>query len=155
MIESPQSETLHSHITQLLEEQKYEEALPILLDLSEKNPSDRELQTYRLLVIRILVLRWNLSRTTNGKAIQAFAIGQRIIKRLASAVRVPHSTKFSLSPKVGTSVLRAARKHQGEEPSPWRERRIGAGPAESFTASAISRAGSKTFNLINVLTGRM
>jgi hypothetical protein len=69
MTESPQTE--HSTlITQLLEVQKYDEALPILLDLSEKNSSDRELHMYRLLVLRILVLRWNLSRTANGNAIQ-------------------------------------------------------------------------------------
>jgi hypothetical protein len=67
MIESSQPETLH-RVTQLLEERKYEEALPILLDLSEKNPSDRELHMYRLLVLRILVLRWNLSRICNGKS---------------------------------------------------------------------------------------
>jgi len=94
MTESAQSETLYSHITQLLEEQKYDEALPILFELSEKNPSDRELHMYRLLVLRILVLRWNLLGTATGKAIQACTIGQRIIKRLASAVRVPHSTQL-------------------------------------------------------------
>jgi hypothetical protein len=77
MTESAQSETLHSHIMQLLQEQKYDEALPILIDLSEKNPSDRELRMYRLLVIRILVLRWNLSRTATGKAIQSCSIGRR------------------------------------------------------------------------------
>jgi hypothetical protein len=71
MTESAQSETLYSHITQLLEEQKYDEALPILLDLSEKNPSDRELHMYRLLVLRILVLRWNLLGTATEKAIQS------------------------------------------------------------------------------------
>jgi hypothetical protein len=55
--------TERSHVMYLLEEQKYDEALSILNDLSETNPSDRELGMYRLLVARILALRWNLSRT--------------------------------------------------------------------------------------------
>jgi hypothetical protein len=44
------------------------------------------------------------------KAIKAFAIGKRIMKRLASTVHVPHTTKFSVTPKLGTNVLHAARK---------------------------------------------
>jgi hypothetical protein len=105
MAESPQSETLHSHIMQLLEEQKYDEALPILIDLTEKTPSDRELQMYHLLVLRILVLRWNLSRIGDEKNDS----GIREYERLASAVCVPHTTKFGLTAKL-TNVLHAARK---------------------------------------------
>ena len=93
MTEISQSETLRSHITQLLEEQKYDEALPILLDLSEKNPSDHDLRMYRLLVVRILVLHWNLSRAA-GAAIDSRTIAKRIVKRLASVVRVPDTTKL-------------------------------------------------------------
>ena len=76
MTEISQAETLRSHITHLLEEQKYDEALPILSDLSEKNPPDRELCMYRLLVARILVLRWNLSRTATGAAMGSFTTGK-------------------------------------------------------------------------------
>jgi hypothetical protein len=94
MTEISQSETLRSHITHLLEEQKYDEALPILNDLSETNPSDRELCMYRLLVVRILVLRWNLSRAATGAAIDSCTIAKRIVRRLASAVRVPETSKL-------------------------------------------------------------
>jgi hypothetical protein len=94
MTEISQSETLRSHITHLLEEQKYDEALPILNDLSETNPSDRELRMYRLLVVRILVLRWNLSRAATGAAIDSCTIAKRIVRRLASAVRVPETSKL-------------------------------------------------------------
>jgi hypothetical protein len=94
MTEISQSETLRSHITHLLEEQKYDEALPILWDLSEKNPSDRDLRMYRLLVVRILVLHWNLSRAATGAAIDSRTIAKRIVRRLASVVRVPDTTKL-------------------------------------------------------------
>jgi hypothetical protein len=94
MTEISQSETSRSHITHLLEEQKYDEALPILSDLSETNPSDRELRMYRLLVVRILVLRWNLSRAATGAAIDSCTMAKRIIRRLASVVRVPETTKL-------------------------------------------------------------
>jgi hypothetical protein len=94
MTEISQSETLRSHITHLLEEQKYDAALPILWDLSETNPSDRDLRMYRLLVVRILVLHWNLSRAATGAAIDSRTIAKRIIRRLASVVRVPETTKL-------------------------------------------------------------
>jgi hypothetical protein len=42
MTEISQSETSRSHIVHLLEQQKYNEALPMLSDLTEKNPPDRE-----------------------------------------------------------------------------------------------------------------
>jgi hypothetical protein len=88
------SETSRSHIVHLLEEQKYDEVLPILSDLREKNPSDRESRVYHLLVVRILVLRWNLSRTVTRPAIDSSTMTKRTIKRLASVVRVSESTKF-------------------------------------------------------------
>jgi hypothetical protein len=108
MTEISPSETLRSHITNLLEEQKYDEALPILSDLSETNPSDRELCMYRLLVARILVLRWNLSRTAAGAAIDSGAIAKRIIRRLASVVRVPETTKLIQSLNQICQVAEAA-----------------------------------------------
>lgn len=94
MTDISQPETLRSHIRHLLEEQKYDEALPILNDLSDKNPSDRELRMYRLLVVRILVLRWNLSRAATGAAIDSCAIAKRILRRLAWVARVPDATKL-------------------------------------------------------------
>jgi len=88
------SDTSRAHIVHLLEEQKYDEVLPILSDLREKNPSDRESRMYHLLVVRILVLRWNLSRTVTRPAIDSSTMAKRTIKRLASVVLVSASTKL-------------------------------------------------------------
>jgi hypothetical protein len=88
------SDTSRAHIVHLLEQQKYDEVLPILSNLREKNPSDRESRVYHLLVVRILVLRWNLSRTLTRPAIYSSTTAKRTIKRLASVVRVSESTKF-------------------------------------------------------------
>ena len=88
------SDNSRAHIVHLLEEQKYEEVLPILSDLREKNPSDRESRVYHLLVVRILVLRWNLSRALTRPAIDSSTTAKRTIKRLASVVRVSASTKL-------------------------------------------------------------
>src|SRR6266498_2089344 len=88
------SDTSRAHIVHLLEEQKYDEVLPILSDLRETNPSDRESRVYHLLVVRILVLRWNLSRTVTRPAIDSSTMAKRTIKRLASVVRVSESTKL-------------------------------------------------------------
>ena len=88
------SDTSRAHIVHLLEQQKYDEVLPILSDLREKNPSDRESRVYHLLVVRILVLRWNLSRAVTRPAIDSSTMAKRTIKRLASVVRVSASTKL-------------------------------------------------------------
>src|SRR2546426_2404650 len=88
------SDTSRAHIVHLLEEQKYDEVLPILSDLKEKNPSDRESRMYHLLVVRILVLRWNLSRTVTRPAIDSSTMAKRTIKSLASVVLVSASTKL-------------------------------------------------------------
>src|SRR4030095_12780351 len=88
------SDTSRAHIVHLLEEQKYDEVLPILSDLREKNPSDREYRMYHLLVVRILVLRWNLSRTLTRPAIYSSTMAKRTIKRLASVVLVSANTKL-------------------------------------------------------------
>ncbi len=88
------SDTSRAHIVHLLEEQKYDEVLPILSDLREKNPSDREYRMYHLLVVRILVLRWNLSRTLTRPAIYSNTMAKRTIKRLASVMLVSASTKL-------------------------------------------------------------
>jgi hypothetical protein len=78
-----ESDNGRPHIIFLLEQQKYEEALPILSDLIEKDPSHREYLTYRLLVLRILVLRWNLSRATTGSVNYLCAIKERIASQAA------------------------------------------------------------------------
>jgi hypothetical protein len=88
------SDTSRAHIVHLLEQQKYDEVLPILSDLREKNPSDRESRMYHLLVVRILVLRWNLSRSVTRPAIDSSTMAKRPIKRLASVVLVSASTKL-------------------------------------------------------------
>lgn len=62
MTKFSQSYASRSHALLLLEQQKYEEALTILADLREKDPSDREIRIYYLLLLRIFVLRWSLSR---------------------------------------------------------------------------------------------
>ncbi|HWO42160.1 MAG TPA: SH3 domain-containing protein [Candidatus Eisenbacteria bacterium] len=62
MTTDSQFEVALCEIAQLLEQQRYEEALSALTDLLDENPSHREARTYRLLVVRILVLRHYLSR---------------------------------------------------------------------------------------------
>lgn len=56
------TEEVRSHLENLLVQQKYGEALSLLDDLMETDPSDREIRMHHLLVVRILVLHWNLSR---------------------------------------------------------------------------------------------
>jgi hypothetical protein len=89
MTESAQSEIFRSHMIHLLEEQKYDEALPILNDWSETHPSDREMRMYRLLVLRILVLRWNLSRIATGAAIDSCAIAKKNYQEISFTPALP------------------------------------------------------------------
>ena len=60
----------------LLEQQKYDEALTILTDLRDKEPSDQEIRVYYLLLLRIFVLRWNLSRASTGPVNETSAISE-------------------------------------------------------------------------------
>lgn len=62
MKDVPQSEVGLSDVVLLLEQQRYDEALPILSDLIEQTPSDREARMYRLLVVRILVLHHYINK---------------------------------------------------------------------------------------------
>jgi hypothetical protein len=82
-----ESDDSGSHVMLLLEQRKYEEALPILSDLMEKNPSHREYFMYHLLVLRILVLHWDLSRATSGPVNYLCEIRERIVSKLAL---IPH-----------------------------------------------------------------
>jgi hypothetical protein len=82
-----ESDDSQSHVILLLEQRKYEEALQILSDLIEKNPSHREYSMYHLLVVRILVLHWNLSRATTGPVNYLCGIRETIVSKLAL---IPH-----------------------------------------------------------------
>jgi len=89
------TEERRAHIAHLLVQQKYEEALPILDDLVDSNPPDRELRMYHLLVVRILMLRWHLSRAATDKPLSdSPATSTGISRRLDLAARVSESTKF-------------------------------------------------------------
>lgn len=82
-----------SQIMHLLEQQKYDDALPILDELMDRIPSDRETRMYHLLVARILILRWNLSRTATEQESYSPTTSKGIIRRLGPVVRVPESMK--------------------------------------------------------------
>ena len=87
------SESNFSDVIFLLKQHKYEEALPILNDLVEKNPSHQEYFLYHLLVLRILVLRWNLSRKATGPLNYSREVVERITSRLASLERIPKHSR--------------------------------------------------------------
>jgi hypothetical protein len=93
MTETSQSEPTGSQIAVLLQQQKYEEALPVIIHLVEKNPADRELGMIYLLVVRILVLRWNLSRAATGPVNYSYPRTKSIIRRFASIVRISERIK--------------------------------------------------------------
>ncbi|HWO42161.1 MAG TPA: hypothetical protein VNO43_10195, partial [Candidatus Eisenbacteria bacterium] len=73
-----------SYVALLLEEQRYEEALPILGSLMEMDPSDREARMYRLLLLRILVQQYYLS----NPEIKAGARAASVCAALAQKARV-------------------------------------------------------------------
>jgi hypothetical protein len=73
-----------SYVALLLEEQRYDEALPILGTLMDMNPSDREARMYRLLVLRILVQRYHLSNPTHQSMRNTDAIAKRLLVKLAN-----------------------------------------------------------------------
>ena len=83
-----------SQIMHLLEQHKYDEALPILDDLMDRNLSDRETRMYHLLVVRILVLRWNLSRAATEQESYSPTTSKGLIRRLGSVVGVSESMKL-------------------------------------------------------------
>lgn len=86
------TEDIRSEVIELLEQQKYEDALPILGGLKEADPADRELQIYHLLVVRILILRWNLTGAAAKRAFFLRTKVQRIIKRGISLISVTPET---------------------------------------------------------------
>jgi hypothetical protein len=82
------TDVAYEQIELLLQQQKYDEALPILSSLIEKNPSDRQARLCRLLVVRILILRRFLGTQKIGLSARAAAI--------AACVRVPMFLAFRL-----------------------------------------------------------
>lgn len=88
------TEDIRSEVIELLEQQKYEDALPILGGLKEADPADRELQIYHLLVVRILILRWNLTGAAAKRAFFLRTKVQRIIKKGISLIRVTPETQI-------------------------------------------------------------
>jgi hypothetical protein len=83
------TENRRSQVVEFLEQQKYDEVLPILGGLREKDPADRELQIYHLLVVRILILRWNL---TSATAKRVFFLRTKIQRIITSAISLTRAT---------------------------------------------------------------
>src|SRR5919108_918021 len=90
---APELEDPLSSVTLLIEQQKYDEALSILSDLTKKNPTDREIWMYRLLLKRILTLQHSLSRRNTGPA-EYFRVLGTVLARGGSAVRRLNSHKL-------------------------------------------------------------
>ena len=88
------TEERRAHIVHLLAGQKYEEALSILDDLVDRNPPDPESRMYHLLAVRILMLRWNLSRAATEQLSDSPTTSTAIIRRFDSVARVSESTKL-------------------------------------------------------------
>ena len=88
MTKISESYARRSHVLLLLEQQKYDEALTILTDLRDKEPSDREIRVYYLLLLRIFVLRWNLSRASTGPVNETSAISETGTAGFASVARL-------------------------------------------------------------------
>jgi hypothetical protein len=84
MKEVPQLDVTLSYVALLLEEQRYEEALPILGTLMDMDPSDREARLYRLLVLRILVQRYYLSNSAAASTNERHLIAKRLLTTLAA-----------------------------------------------------------------------
>ncbi len=147
-----ESDDSRSHVTLLLEQQKYEEALPILSDLIEKNPSHREYFMYHLLVVRILVLHWNLSRATTGPVNYLCGIRERIVSKLAL---IPHvSERLRIIRSLG-QIYEAAYKSWANLKIKCGVRSGGAGCALILTVLSFYMNGvSKVENLVpsNMLT---
>lgn len=93
------TEARRSQVVELLEQQRYDEALPILGGLVETDPADRELQIYHLLVVRILILRWNL---TGAGAKRAFFLRIKVQRVITSVVSFTRATlKTQVKPLLG------------------------------------------------------
>jgi len=87
------TEARRLQVVELLEQQKYDEVLPILGGLRETDPADRELQIYHLLVVRILILRWNLTGAGAKRAYFLRAKIQRVITSVIASTRATLKTQ--------------------------------------------------------------
>jgi len=104
------TEDRRSQVVELLEQQKYDEALPMLGGMRELDPADRELQIYHLLVVRILILRWNLTGATAKRVFFLRTKIQRIITSVISLTRATFETQVipvlgRIYPAIGTWVV--------------------------------------------------
>ncbi|MGH7797100.1 MAG: hypothetical protein ACREQ2_19735 [Candidatus Binatia bacterium] len=106
MAKISQSEASRSHVLLLLEQEQYDEALAILSDLREKDPSDREIRIYYLLLLRIFVLRWSLSRAITETSIGRLASVARVVDRL----KLIRSFGRSYQPAEKSSANRSAKR---------------------------------------------
>ena len=99
------TEARRSQVVELLDQQKYDEALPILGGLMETDPADRELQIYHLLVVRILILRWNLA---GAGAKRAFFLRIKVQRVITSVISLTRATlKTQLMPLLGRTYQAA------------------------------------------------
>lgn len=108
-----QHEDTLGHVALLLEQQRYDEALQILGDLMKENPSDREVRIYRLLLVRILVLRHSLTRSTTAPAKYSGAIAG-VITTAASALR---AFPFYKMPRLTAGTSQPAKTSLGDRDS--------------------------------------
>jgi hypothetical protein len=77
MDDSTRSEVDYAQLELLLQQHLYDEALPVLSELLEDNPSDHQARLCRLLVIRILILRHLLAAKTIPSSPRSRAIALR------------------------------------------------------------------------------
>lgn len=101
MAEISQSRRDLSQVELLLDQQRYEEALAPLARLIEENPSDLQFRVYRLLTVRIMLLRETLAQ----------GISQSVQSPRALAHRISFKTLndfFDLQPKQWVQSVRHA-----------------------------------------------
>ncbi|HET8562972.1 MAG TPA: AgmX/PglI C-terminal domain-containing protein [Candidatus Binatia bacterium] len=85
MADTPKSGDGLATVERLLHEQRYDEALAALAKLIDENPSNRQIRIYRLLAVRIILLRQNLISQT-GKP--PYAMAQESFWQAAKALQI-------------------------------------------------------------------
>jgi len=98
------TEVNYAQIELLLQQHKYDEVLPILSSLVEKDPSDRQARLCRLLVMRILILRHLLGTQTIGLSARAAAIASRLSVRAPTFLAFRRPSGFQLIARLRNSV---------------------------------------------------
>ncbi len=94
----------YAQIELLLQQHKYDEALPLLSSLVEKDPSDRQARLCRLLVMRILILRHLLSTQAIGLSSRATAIAPRLSVSTPAFFAFRYPSGFQLIARLRDSV---------------------------------------------------